>query len=84
MYAITHNDDEENARMRTLLDNDNLDSEAIETLINYAKTRGGIEYAHERMLQLRNQAVECLDALPPSMARQALIELLDYTISREK
>ncbi len=84
LYAITHNDDEENARMRTLLDNDNLDSEAIETLINYAKTRGGIEYAHERMLQLRNQAVECLDALPPSMARQALIELLDYTISREK
>jgi octaprenyl-diphosphate synthase len=70
--------------MRALLDNDNLDSEAIETLINYAKKHGGIEYAQERMLQLRNQAVECLDILPHSLARQALIELLDYTINREK
>ena len=84
LYAITHNNDEENSRMRALLDNDNLDSEAIDTLINYAKTHGGIEYAQERMLQLRNQAVECLDILPHSMARQAMIELLDYTISREK
>ena len=84
LYAITHNNDEENTRMRALLDNDNLDSEAIETLINYAKKHGGIEYAQERMLQLRNQAVECLDILPHSMARQALIELLDYTINREK
>ena len=84
LYAITHNNDEENTRMRALLDNDNLDSEAIETLINYAKTHGGIEYAQERMLQLRNQAVECLDILPHSLARQALIELLNYTISREK
>jgi octaprenyl-diphosphate synthase len=84
LYAITHNNDEENTRMRALLDNDNLDSEAIETLINYAKTHGGIEYAQERMLQLRNQAVECLDILPHSLARQALIELLDYTINREK
>lgn len=84
LYAITHNNDEENTRMRALLDNDNLDSEAIETLINYAKAHGGIEYAQERMLQLRNQAVECLDILPHSMARQALIELLDYTINREK
>ena len=84
MYAITHNNDAENERMRALLDNDSLDSNAIETLIDYAKRMGGIEYAQERMLQLRNEAVASLETLPDSPARQALIELLDYTISREK
>ena len=84
LYAITHNKDAENERMRALLDNDSLDSNAVETLIDYAKRMGGIEYAQERMLQLRNEAVASLETLPDSPARQALIELLDYTISREK
>lgn len=84
LYAITHNNDAENERMRALLDNDSLDSNAIETLIDYAKRMGGIEYAQGRMLQLRNEAVASLETLPDSPARQALIELLDYTISREK
>mgnify|MGYP003305296685 CR=1 FL=1 len=84
LYAITHNNDAENERMRALLDNDSLDSNAIETLIDYAKRMGGIEYAQERMLQLRNEAVASLETLPDSPARQALIDLLDYTISREK
>ena len=84
LYAITHNEDEENACMRTLLDNDNLDSTAIDTLIDYTKRMGGIEYAHKRMQELRNQAVEILNSLSHNSAQQALIALLDYTISREK
>ena len=70
--------------MRALLDNDNLDGATIETLINYAKSHGGIEYAQERMQQMRNEAVEILYTLPHSAAREALVALLDYTISREK
>lgn len=84
LYAITHHDDEENARMRTLLDNDHLDGTAIETLIEYAKRMGGIEYAHKRMQELRNEAMAILDTFPHGAAQQALMTLLDYTISREK
>ena len=84
LYAITHHNDEENARMRNLLDNDSLDSTTIDTLINYAKSHGGIEYAQERMQQMRNEAVAILNTLPHSSAQEALVTLLDYTISREK
>lgn len=84
LYAITHHNDEENAHMRTLLDNDSLDSTTIDTLINYAKSHGGIEYAQERMQQMRNEAVAILNTLPHSQAQEALVTLLDYTISREK
>lgn len=84
LYAITHHNDEENLRMRTLLDTDNLDSKSIDTLINYAKEHGGIEYAQTRMQQLRNEAVAILDTLPHNNASEALVALLDYTISREK
>ena len=84
LYAITHHDDEENRRMRSLLDRDNLDSDEIEQLIAYAKENGGIEYAYRRMEELRNEAVEALSSFPESETKQALITLLDYTISRNK
>jgi octaprenyl-diphosphate synthase len=84
LYAITHHDDEENRRMRSLLDRDNLDSDEIEQLIAYAKENGGIEYAYRRMEELRNEAVEALSSFPESETKQAPITLLDYTISRNK
>lgn len=84
LYAITRNDNEENRRMRTLLDKDSLERNEIEQLISYAKDNGGIEYAGLRMKQLRNEAVEALASFPENDTKQALITLLDYTISRNK
>lgn len=61
-----------------------LNTGEINTLINYAKSNGGIEYAYDTMHRLRNEAAEILTQLPESEARQHFITIIDYIISRDK
>lgn len=67
-----------------LLSEECLSSDSVHTLIEYAKTQGGIEYAYETMGRIRNEAVDLLSVFPPSETIDALIAILDYTIEREK
>lgn len=84
IYAITHGEGSENERMRDLLlSEEYLSSDSVHTLIEYAKTQGGIEYAYETMGRIRNEAVDLLSVFPPSETIDALIAILDYTIERE-
>ena len=69
--------------MLALSHKDNLTTEEIATLINYAKNNGGIEYAYEKMTELRNQAVEIIKQLPDNEARESFIAILDYIIARD-
>lgn len=69
--------------MLALSHKDNLTTEEIATLINYAKNNGGIEYAYEKMTELRNRAVEIIEQLPDNEAREAFIAILDYIIARD-
>ena len=85
IYAITHGEGSENERMRDLLLSEEcLSSDSVHTLIEYAKTQGGIEYAYETMGRIRNEAVDLLSVFPPSGTIDSLIAILDYTIEREK
>ena len=69
--------------MLALSHKDNLTTEEIATLINYAKNNGGIEYAYEKMTELRNQAVKIIEQLPDNEARESFIAILDYIIARD-
>ena len=84
LYAITHHNDDENTRMRTLLAKEQLDASDVATLIEYAKEHGGIEYAYQRMQQLRDEALQALDGFPRNSTYNALVSILDYTIARDK
>lgn len=69
--------------MLDLSHKDNLTTEEIAMLINYAKNNGGIEYAYEKMTELRNQAVKIIEQLPDNEARESFIAILDYIIARD-
>ena len=85
IYAITRGKGAENQSMKELLlSEEHLSLEHVNTLIEYAKSQGGIEYAYETMKRIRNEAVELLSDFPLSDTVDALISILDYTIEREK
>lgn len=44
----------------------------------------GIAYAEKAMMSHRDRAVDILDSLPEGPAKMALIDLVDFTISRKK
>ena len=54
----------------------------IETLIDYAKAEGGIEYAYATMERLRAEARGILEPYPDNEAKQAFLSLFDYIIKR--
>lgn len=82
LFAIQSNTDERNTQMRNLLMRGNLTDEEISLLIEYAKEKGGIEYAEEMMLKLKSEAEDALSIFPNSKVKDLLIELLDYIIAR--
>ncbi len=62
---------------------DELSSEEIATLIEYAKENGGVDYAYEKMQQLRNQAAEVLNGFEDNEISQSFMAIFDYIITRE-
>ena len=61
-----------------------LEEEQIAYLIEQAKSKGGIEYALEKIEEFRREALEILPVDIPEDCRNAFISYLDYVISREK
>ena len=59
--------------------------EEIARLVAFAKEKGGIEYAEQRMAELHEQAVRILDSIAAEGAvKTALRAYLDFVIAREK
>lgn len=71
--------------MLALVAKDNLNSDEINRLTQYAIANGGIDYAREKMKSLAAEASATLSAaFVDSPARNALLALLDHVLLREK
>lgn len=54
----------------------------IDRLITFAKERGGIEYATNKMHTLASEAQAILNTFEDNLYRQSLLSLIDYIIAR--
>ena len=59
-----------------------LTTEQIETLIDFAKAEGGIEYAYVTMERLRAEARSILEPYPDNEAKRAFLSLFEYISKR--
>lgn len=82
IYALSHTESPRHEEMRRLADSDSLTTEQIETLIDFAKAEGGIEYAYATMERLRAEARSILEPYPDNEAKWAFLSLFDYIIKR--
>lgn len=71
-------------RMLALAMKESLDADEISVLIEYAKDNGGIEYAKERMIELRDKGIALLNAFEPSETINSFARIFDYIIIRDK
>ena len=82
LYALHRTEMEECAAMNELVRRDELSSAEIDTLIDYARRAGGIDYAYATMQRLRDEAVDIISYFPESPTRAAFISIFDYIIHR--
>ena len=67
-----------------IVKNKNEQPKAVQRATTIVIENGGIDYAHKKMLELKKEALELLNNIPDSAAKQALIGLVEYTILRDK
>lgn len=68
--------------MRALSEKSHLNADEIDKLIRYAKDNGGIEYAEQKMYELRDEAFAILDEFEPTSEIQAFKDLFSFVIER--
>lgn len=84
LYALASGEEKSADKAKQIILNKDFTTENIQYLISFAKESGGIEYAEERMKEYHQKALELLDKLPESEARNSLHQLADYIICRKK
>jgi octaprenyl-diphosphate synthase len=66
-----------------IVKNNNNDKRKVKFVIDHVKELGGITYAHEKMIEYRDKALDVLYSFPPSITRDALEQLVRYTTDRK-
>lgn len=84
LYALNTAPLEEAEPMKALLHKGNLTNEEINTLIEFAKAHGGIEYAYDRMRTMQQEADHLIESYPDSHWKQSLRDIFAYIIDRDK
>jgi len=70
--------------IKKILSKHNNDKNKVQELIKFVKENGGIEYAQEKMIEHRDNALKILEKVPESKSKTALIKLVHFIVERKK
>jgi len=84
IYTLNVCDKETKKELINIIKNRNEDSKFVKRAVELVVINGGIEYAHKRMMDLTEEALNCLSNIPESASKNAIIGLVEYTTQREK
>ncbi len=84
IYALNQASRSDKKRFINYIKNDSQNETKVREIIDYVKVSGGLEYTQKIMQQYKNEAVEILDQLPSSEAKDALKKLVEFVIHRNK
>jgi len=84
IYALKKVQKSEKRYFINLVKNHNEDSKKVKEVIDFVKQSGGMQYAHEKMIDYQNEAFEILNTFPESEYRTGLQQLVQFTTERKK
>ncbi len=84
IFALQKASKIEKRKILRLVKKKNKSHKDINFVISYVKKSGGVEYAENKMNEYKNNAIDILNYYEESTTKQALLELVNYTISRKK
>jgi len=83
IYALQNSDDVEKENVLSIIDSKDFTRENIDKVMQFARDRGGVSYAGNRMDEFKNKAIGELDGFPDSDAKRALIMCADFAAARK-
>ena len=82
IYTLNNCDDATKRKLIYIIKNENTNKVKVQFVIDTVKQTGGIDYATNKMLAYRDEALALLYEFPKSDVRDALEELVRYTTDR--
>ena len=84
IYTLNHSTPEIRKELINIVKNHNENPKKVKRAIQLVIENGGIEYAHSKMLEFKQKALDLLVDIPDSEAKTAILGLVDYTTNRKK
>jgi len=84
IYVLNKIEEKEKRWALKIIKKHNKNPKKVAQLIHFVKENGGIDYTRNKMLEYKNKAVSILETYSNSDEKTAMLELVDYTISRSK
>ncbi|MBN2669190.1 MAG: polyprenyl synthetase family protein [Bacteroidales bacterium] len=84
IYALQNADTSIAKSIRKLVSKDKKSKSDIQQVLNFVVQQGGLEYASEKMMEYQNKALSTINSFGDSTYKQAIVALIEYTISRKK
>ncbi len=84
IYTLNHCSKEEKKWIINSIKNHNKDKKRVKEVIDFVKGNGGLDYAVDKMLQYRDEALQILKAYPDSRYKSALELMVNYVVERKK
>ncbi len=84
IYALQQSSRAEKRRIIKLVKNKSNETKYVNEVIDFAISKGGLEYATQRMLEFRDEALDLLASFPENDARESLRGLVTFVTERQK
>jgi octaprenyl-diphosphate synthase len=84
IYLLNHSGRKEKRRIINVIKNHNTDPDKVAWLIKEVVDSGGIDYAREKMLEYRGEALDILKNFDDSPALRSMTDLVIFTTERNK
>lgn len=84
IYTLQNSDSSAKRLLINIVKRHNTDSKRVKELVDVVIKTGGIDYARKKMEEFRDKALAILDTFPTSTSKEALHQMVHYTIDRKK
>jgi len=84
IYALNNCSKKEKSWLINSVKNHNRDKKRVKEVIAFVKRNGGLEYAVQKMLQFKDEALELLNVYPESDYKYSLELMVNYVVERKK
>lgn len=84
IYAMNQATGSEKSKIRRMIRKENKNTKSLTKIYDFIEQYGGFTYAEGRMLEYRDAAISILEACPANDSREALKELVNFTVLRTR
>jgi octaprenyl-diphosphate synthase len=84
IYTLNTASKEVKRELINIVKNHNEEPRYVNKAIQLVTESGGIEYAHKKMMELKEEALALITDIPDSEAKRSIVALVEYTTHREK